>query len=227
MDCPFCDWLSLPGWQGRIQIRENLPALLERFLADWPEDELLYLGSRCDPYMALEETWCLTRRCLEVIRAHRVPLLMTTSAATGTILRDVELLRGMTARTIVVVELSRIPFLERLRAGAKHEGIVRANELSAQGLEVWTTLAPVLPGLTEIDRVLAALRPEIPVYVAPLQCRPGTAQAQRVMNWVRASHPEWEAAYASMIDSADGQWFCDLLARYRGERRIREFPYQL
>ena len=30
--CPFCFWLSRQGWEGRIQIRENITELLENEL---------------------------------------------------------------------------------------------------------------------------------------------------------------------------------------------------
>lgn len=51
MGCPFCFWLSMEGWEGRIGVRKNLPELLRRELKDWPKDEFLYLGSICDPLM--------------------------------------------------------------------------------------------------------------------------------------------------------------------------------
>ena len=57
MGCPFCFWLSMEGWEGRIGVRKNLPELLRRELKDWPKDEFLYLGSICDPFNEMEEQY--------------------------------------------------------------------------------------------------------------------------------------------------------------------------
>ena len=72
MGCPFCFWLSMEGWEGRIGVRKNLPELLRRELKDWPKDEFLYLGSICDPFNEMEEQYGIAQECLKVIEEYHV-----------------------------------------------------------------------------------------------------------------------------------------------------------
>ena len=44
--CPFCFWLSRQGWEGRIQIRENITELLENELREYDPKEFIYFSNR-------------------------------------------------------------------------------------------------------------------------------------------------------------------------------------
>ena len=114
--CPFCYWLSIPGWEGKIDIRLNIAEQLDRYCQEREaERPRLYMGSYCDPYMEeVEAEYQLTRRCLEVAARRRFPLTLCTSARSELILRDVDLLRQIPGLT-VVAELCRLDQTERLR----------------------------------------------------------------------------------------------------------------
>lgn len=225
--CPFCYWTSYPDWEGRIQIRANIPELLEEQLKDWNKGDYIFLGSLCDPFMELEREYQLTRKCLELIRRYEIPMLMTTSAANQVIFRDIDILKGMKQRAIIVVELSRIGFVEEMNRGGKHIGIENANRLTDLGLKVWATLAPILPGITNLEAVLNALNPDIPVYIDCLQCAQGSIQEKRVMEWINRDYPELTSLYYRIMKNQDNRYFSELLYRYQNNPRVLKFPYNL
>ena len=99
--CPFCYWLSIPGWEGKVDIRLNIAEQLDRYCREREaERPRLYMGSYCDPYMEeAEAEYQLTRRCLEVAARRRFPLTLCTSARSELILRDVDLLSCRGSRT--------------------------------------------------------------------------------------------------------------------------------
>lgn len=225
--CPYCFWLSQPGWEGRIQVRENIPELLEQQLKSWPKDEYIYLGSICDPFMELDREYGLTRRCLELIRQCESPLLITTSAVNDVIFRDVDILTSMRQRVVIVVELSRIELMEDWNRGGRHIGIENANRLAEMGLEVWTTLAPILPQITELEAVLTALKPQIPVYIDSLQCKPDSIQARKTMDWICRDYPQNEEQYAKIVHQQDLSYFDEIRTKYKDNPRVMTFPYKL
>lgn len=227
MGCPFCYWLSREGWEGRIQVKMNIGNLLEEELRRWPKREFLYLGSVCDPFNELEGRYRLTKRCLEIIKKYEVPLVITSSAVNPVILDYVELLRSMKQRVVVVVELARIPYIEAQKRGEGHAGITHANQLCRAGLEVWATLAPLLPGITDLEQVLEALDVRIPVYVDSLHCSSNSIQGTRVMEWIKKDYPEFSDRYQKMIAEQDDRYFRETLKNSRENSRVRTFPFQL
>lgn len=225
--CPYCFWLSQEGWEGRVQIRHNIAQQLEAVLPTWPKDEFIYLGSVCDPFMELEKTEHLSVECLKLIQKYEIPLLITTSALSDAIRGCVDILKSMKQRVILVVELSRVDPIEEFNLTGHHIGIENANYLYDNGLEVWATLAPILPHITDIDKILEALNPSIPLYVDSLQCTPGGIQARKVMDWIRSDYPAYKEEYARIVDGQDLRYFDGIIEKAAQNPRIRFFPYDL
>lgn len=225
--CPYCFWLSQEGWEGRIQIRSNIAEQLEPVLRTWPKNEFIYLGSVCDPFMEIEKTEHLSGECLKRISKYQIPLLITTSALSDVVREYADILKSMKQRVILVVELSRVSPIEEFNRTGHHPGIENANFLSDQGLEVWATLAPVLPHITDVDKVLAALNPAIPLYVDSLQCAPGGVQAQKVMGWINSDYPEYKEEYAKIVEEQNLCYFAEVKAKAERNCRIKFFPYDL
>lgn len=227
MGCPFCYWLSQEGWENRIQVKMNIGELLEKELETWAKDEFIYLGSVCDPFNELEGQYRLSKCCLELLRKYEVPLVITTSAATPVILDYVEIFRTMRQRVVIVVELARLPFIDEMNRGGVHQGIVRANALCEAGLEIWATLAPILPEITDLERVLGALDSRIPVYVDSLNCDLQGIQGSRMMEWIRREHGDIARGYEAMIANQDWSYLERILKDNSGNERVKTFPFQL
>lgn len=226
MGCPFCYWLKQEDWEGKIKVKTNLEELLEDKLKDWPQNEFLYLGSVCDPFNELEEKYHLSKKCLKVIAKYDIPVLITTSAATDVVLEYSDLLKSI-KKLIVVIELSRIPFVENLNQGGIHRGIQCANILREHGMKVWTTLAPVLPGITDLDQILKLLHEEIPVYIDKLDCNAEDILGKRTLKWIYEEYPEFSDEYDKIIKEHDFSYFSKIEKKYAENRRVKKFPFQL
>ena len=142
-------------------------------------------------------------------------------------LEEAEILKNMKAPVVVVAELARIPEMERLKKEGIHKGIQAANILKKMGLTVWATMAPVCPGILDLEPVLEKLDEEIPVYIDSLQCAKGSIQEKRVMEWIRKDHPQLEAVYEKIVLEKDLTYFDQLLKKYQRDPRIKTFPYAL
>lgn len=226
MGCPFCFWLNIEGWEGKIEIRKNIPELLEASIPDFPQNEYLYLGSLCDPFNELEAEYRLTEQCLRVLLRHPVPLLITTSAVREIVLEEAALLRQIPSEKIVVVELARLPEIEKMKNGGIHKGIEAANRLKEMGLIVYATISPVCPGLIDVEPFLEALRDDIPIYIDSLQCGAGSIQTERMKQLLLTQYPQLYGMYQNIL-KGDTSYFQEIINRYRGNKRIRTFPYEM
>ena len=224
--CPFCYWLSIPGWEVKVDIRLNIAEQLDRYCREREaERPRLYMGSYCDPYMEeAEAEYQLTRRCLEVAARRRFPLTLCTSARSELILRDVDLLRRIPGLT-VVAELCRLDQTERLNRGEDHVGIRMANQLSGAGLRVKATFAPVLPGVTDLAAVRERLAEHIPLYIDVMHVEKGSVQETRILERVSALRPDLLEVYRAFFAGERPEMDREVLEMADGDS-IRLFPME-
>jgi DNA repair photolyase len=210
---PSHAWLGLsPGLEFETQLFYKPAA------ADLLRRELARPGYRCAPlalsgdtdaYQPQERQLGLTRQLLEVLLAHRHPVLIVTKSAL--VERDLDLLQSLAAEDLVRVSLSLAtldPALARTlepRAAspARRLGTIRA--LDQAGVPVGVLTAPVIPALTDagLEAVLAAAREagaawavysliRLPLEVEPLfrdwLQRHYPDRAERVLGLIRDSH---------------------------------------
>lgn len=222
--CPFCYWLDRTGWEGNIGVRLNIGEILDQECKTWAKNERLYIGDYCDPYMPVEETYKLTRHCVEVVKIHGIPLTICTSAKSRLIERDLDLFREM--RDIcIVVELCRLDEIEKLKSGNDHEGIVTGNRLKEAGVSVIATFAPIMPWITDVDMVLDALRPDIPLYIDQFHMKPDSIQEARLMDYLKKSDPGLMEVYRNIIRNGGETEYRTIRKRYKGNSRVKELPF--
>lgn len=226
MGCPFCYWLKQEDWEGKIKVKTNIEKLLEEKLKNWPKDEFIYLGSVCDPFNELESKYRLSEKCLKIIEKYDIPVLITTSAANDVLLEYVDMLSKM-KKLIVVVELARIPFIEEMNRGGEHRGIRCANLLKSKGIKTYTTLAPILPKITDLAQILSLLDPEIPVYIDKLDCDAEDILGKRTLSWIYGKYPELSSEYDKIIKKDDFSYFAAIEECYAENNRVKKFPFEL
>ena len=144
-----------------IFVKANIADVLRRELAapSRPTEQVA-VGTATDPYQPIEGTYQLTRQCLEAFRAWPTPLGIVTKGPM--VVRDIDVLRELSARTKISVYLSvpsiddeawrrlepgTAPPLQRLRA-------VRA--LTDAGIHCGVLMAPLVPGITTRPSIIEA-----------------------------------------------------------------------
>jgi DNA repair photolyase len=141
-------------FETKIVAKVRAPELLRNELAkrSWKGDEIVF-SFTSDPYIPLEASYKLTRRCLEVCREFRQPIGMLTKSAL--VRRDIDILQDLTRDARCVVNLT-IPFRDYETARALEPfapspaARFRAMaELAAAGIRVNIGMAPIIPGLND------------------------------------------------------------------------------
>ena len=117
--------------------------------------EPIALGTNTDPYQPIEREWKITRQVIKVLAECEHPLTITTKGVL--ILRDLDLLAPMAAKNLVRVYVS-IAMLDRElarkldpRAPSPQRRLEMIKALSAAGVPVGVSVAPVIPQLTDKD----------------------------------------------------------------------------
>lgn len=137
-----------------IYVKRDAPALLEAAFArrSWVGEPLNIAGVT-DAWQPLERRERITRGLLEVIVAHRQPLMLITR--NPLVLRDLDLLAALIPHNAVRATLS-LPLLDPALSAALEPGApppaarLRAvRALADAGVPVGVSLAPVIPGLND------------------------------------------------------------------------------
>ncbi|TAM53334.1 MAG: PA0069 family radical SAM protein [Paraburkholderia sp.] len=242
---PTHSYLGLsPGldFESRVYAKINAPELLRRELtksAYVPEP--IALGVNTDAYQPIERELRLTRRVIEVLHDFGQPFAAITKSSL--IERDIDLLAPMAARgqviaavTITTLDAEIARTLEP-RAATPIRRLRTIRELSAAGIPVGVSIAPVIPFVTEpdLERVLEACAQagatsasyivlRLPWEVAPLfkdwLAAHFPQRAERVMARVHDMRggKDYDASFGRRM-KGEGAW-ADLL-RQRFEKAVK------
>jgi DNA repair photolyase len=194
--CTFCyvrafearaDRPSDDRYGRSIRVKVNVAAVLRRELErrSWQREDIA-IGAATDPYQPAEGRYRLTRACLEVLAEAHNPFSLITRGPMAW--RDVDVFQEASRRARVTVSFS-IPTLDdRVWRGtepgtappAKRLEVVR--RLSAAGIAVSVSLAPLLPGLSDapeqLGEVVRAARAAgaTGIWANVLYLKPGTRE---------------------------------------------------
>ena len=144
-----------------VEVKRNAPALLEAALRRKRRVCMIGTGSMCDPYLPLEETERLTRRCLELIERYGFGVSLLTKS--DLVLRDLPLLRRINAKAKAVVCTTLTTYDEDLcRVVEPHVATTRrrAEMLKAAheaGVHTGVWLSPILPFLNDTEENIRGL----------------------------------------------------------------------
>lgn len=133
--CPYCFQSNNPNWNKDLIIKLNMPQLIKEQLKDWDKRKIIYIGSKCDPYMEIEKKYELTRNCLIELSKLHIPTMITTKAHHEIILRDINVLKNYEADLTVLLGLSNLNQLSSLEKSHAVKNIELANSLHEQGIK--------------------------------------------------------------------------------------------
>ena len=218
LQCPYCFQMNNKEWSRNIYIRTNIADVLQGELQGLKnQDEDLYIGSLSDPYMDIEKEYGLTRSILEVLKNTSHKVLITTKAVNGLILRDVELLQEFKQKPVILIGLSH---MEEAGKGAVHHNIHIANQLYKSGMDVRIFITPVLPYIMNLDEMIAAVHPEIRIFLDKLRVFEKGNQKQKLYDWVIREYPKYAREYFEILFEGDETYYFNLQKKYQAEERI-------
>jgi len=185
-------------WGSFVDVKVNAPQVLARQLASGRlRPGTVMISSVCDGWQPLEQTYRLTRQCLQPLWESGFELHVLTKSAL--VQRDFDLLCGR-QRVLVGVTLTTMD--ERLRSelepasspSASRVGVL--EEAAGRQTRVYAFLGPLIPGLTDTAENVAALFGAIAhlplehVYVDRLNLRWGVRSTLRA--WIEQHRPHLE-----------------------------------
>ena len=139
-------------FETKIVVKPNAPKVLREELKK-TRDKMPHIdfSFATDPYLPLEASYELTRKCLEVCAEFRVPVGVITKSPLVT--RDIDILKRLKASVFF-----SLPFLTKEKSNPFEpytpvpEARFRAMEMIANaGIPVGIGIAPVIPGYNESD----------------------------------------------------------------------------
>lgn len=148
-------------FESKIIVKPNVAEQLERKLSEstWKVQPIMLSGNT-DCYQPLEKQFGLTRKILEVMLKYQNPVSIITKNAM--ILKDLDILKDLSSKSLVHVYLSITTLNEKLRTtleprtASARKKLEAIEKLASAGIPVGIMNAPIIPGLNdhEIPEVL-------------------------------------------------------------------------
>lgn len=144
-----------------IAVKANAPELLERALRKKRERCMIGTGAMCDPYLPLEQTEQVTRRCLELIDRYEFGAAVLTKS--DLVLRDIELLQRIHHKTKCVVQMTLTTYDEDLcrilepNVATTRRRFEVLKELQKAGIPTVVWMTPILPFLNDTQENIEGL----------------------------------------------------------------------
>jgi DNA repair photolyase len=155
--------LETSDFESKIYVKKDAGALAERDLSRgkiWGEH--IAIGAATDPYQPAEREFGATRAILEKM-AEREGLSVSITTKSDQVVRDIDLLQKISARSSLTVNLSITtlrPHLARLlepRAPRPDLRLAAVRRLREAGISAGVFAMPILPWLTDREEDLDAL----------------------------------------------------------------------
>ncbi|HCC35867.1 MAG TPA: radical SAM protein [Ruminococcaceae bacterium] len=155
--CIYCDSRSTCYQMKHdfedIEIKRDAAKILDSQLHRKKQPCMVATGAMCDPYIHLEQELEITRQCLEVIEKHGFGLAIQTKSSR--IMRDIDLLYSINARTKCVVQMTLTTFDEELcrviepnvSTTAERFEVLKIMQEAEIPTVVW--LCPILPFISD------------------------------------------------------------------------------
>lgn len=155
--CIYCDSRSLCYRMTHpfedVAVKANAPQLLEEALRRKRKKCMIATGSMSDPYLPLEKTEGLTRKCLEIIYRYGFGVSLITKS--DLVLRDLDLLTRINQKTRCVVQMTLTTYDEDLcrlvepRVCSTRRRVEALARLRDAGIPTIVWLCPILPFIND------------------------------------------------------------------------------
>ncbi|MCL1874529.1 MAG: radical SAM protein [Clostridiales bacterium] len=163
--CIYCDSRSACYQMSHdfedIEVKRDAPRILAEQLHKKRKPSMISTGSMCDPYIPLEDDLLFTRSCLSLIEKHGFGLAILTKSAG--ILRDIDILKAINAKTKCVVQMTLTTFDEDLcrklepNVSTTRERFHTLQALQDAGIPTVVWLCPILPFINDSEENLQGI----------------------------------------------------------------------
>lgn len=224
LNCPYCFRLDNEGWFGKINVKSNIPQMIKKELKNWSKEDLIFIGSLCDPYMSIEKQYEITRKCIVELDKLHIPCMIVTKSGSEIILRDIDIIRNYKSDITVLMGLSNLSQLSSCQNSWEIKNIRIANKLYSLGIKVWVFITPILPGITDVDKMIEMIHNDIPIHLDKLRLEKGTKSAISMLEFIKKNKPNLETIYERIINNNLDPYYEELKSRLQVNKRITFLP---
>jgi DNA repair photolyase len=212
---PYHEYLGFNcglDFETKIMAKPDAPKLLKQELASpsW-HPEPIVMSAITDIYQPIEHKMRIARDCLQVLADCGQPV--TTMTKSALVLRDIDLWSrlatmnaGRVTITLVTLDADLAQKLEP-RASAPSGRLRAIRELSAAGIPVSVNIAPIIPGLTDVElpQILQAVADAGARRAAWVLLRLPYQLKELFLDWLQRSvHPDRAKKVESLLRQASG-----------------------
>jgi len=134
------------SWGEFVDVKINAAEVLEKQLAR-AKKGVVWISSVCDPYQPLEETYGVTRRCLEILAVNQFPVNIQTKSTL--ILRDLDILQEfehIEAGFTIATDDETVAKQFEPGAPPIKSRIAALKKIRSAGIKTFAFIGPILPG---------------------------------------------------------------------------------
>jgi len=205
-------------WGELVEVKINLPRILSKEIKVLKKG-VVGLGTVTDPYQPAEKKYELTRRCLELLLLHDIPVCIQTKSSL--VLRDMDLLNEFSHAEIGITLTSLDENIgKRLEPGAPgaDERLDTLQKLSKNGIRTWVFFGPVMPYLIDIDEMADAIASVKPAYVLVDRLRLRVGIMENIHEFIRVFDPDLISDYENIFSGSRdyyGEIFREIVGKFR------------
>lgn len=141
-------------WGQFVDVKINAPELLEVEIKK-KRRGTVWVSGVCDPYQPLEKKYELTRRCLEILKAHDWSVIIQTRSSLVT--RDLDLIKDAKEFVVgfsITTADDKIRQLFEPNASSIGERLKVLEEFHRAGIKTYAMIAPILPEAGNLPELL-------------------------------------------------------------------------
>lgn len=133
-------------WGEFVDVKINAAEVLEKQLLR-AKKGVVWIASVCDPYQPVEETYAVTRHCLEILAVRQFPVNIQTKSTL--ILRDLDILQEfeqVEAGFTITTDDEAVAKQFEPGAAPIKQRIAALKKIRSAGIKTFAFIGPILPG---------------------------------------------------------------------------------
>ena len=149
-------------WGHFLDVKVNAPKVLAKELARRPKKGTVLLGSVTDAYQPVEREYRLTRAILETLLQYDFPVSILTKS--NLVVRDLDLFKQFSQCEVGLTVTTTEPDITRNfepHSSTPQQRIEALNDLHRNGIVTYAFIGPILPGLTDLEAIFAAIQGKV------------------------------------------------------------------
>ncbi len=221
LNCPYCfQWQNQP-WNEDLLVKINFPEILSRELDNWDATQMLFVGSRSDPYTPLESRYRLTRQTLQILNTRGIPCYLSTKSNVPAFMEDIGLFLEFGEMLTIAVGQANLSHLRKTSEACVLPNLQMANRLMRLGIWTQVFITPVLPGITDVPAMIQVLDEKIPVFLDKLRLEAGSLAERLFFKYLKNNYPDLELRYRALVKEGTDPYYQELVERYQGDPRVQ------